>query len=379
MKLLYYSAVATGGLADYAHAQANALAQLGIEVTMLCPADAEVPASTRYKRVPELVPFARRIAFRRLQQAGRIIRNIRFLERHIRKSHFSHVLLGSYSEYLSPLWANRLTRLAREGIVFGAVVHDPVRDFVLGPRWWHRWSIACAYSFLQEAFVHGEIALDTAQRMPELHTTVVPHGQTRFPPGSQGRQITRKQLDLPSTATVLLAFGHVRDGKNLDLILKAMRAFPAIYLVVAGKEQSSGQRRLNYYQKIAKSFGVAERCRWWNDYVPESKVGDLFEASDIVLLTYSRQFVSASSVLGAAVQFRRLCLASSGDGPVREVVTKYRLGKWVEPDSMEAIEAGLQCLIQNPTTPDWDSFSRENSWEANARIVAERMFEDRLH
>ena len=36
MRLLYYSPASYGGLADYAHEQANAIASLGVEVTLLC-------------------------------------------------------------------------------------------------------------------------------------------------------------------------------------------------------------------------------------------------------------------------------------------------------------------------------------------------------
>lgn len=36
MKLLYYSPDSYGGIADYAHEQANALLELGVDVTLLC-------------------------------------------------------------------------------------------------------------------------------------------------------------------------------------------------------------------------------------------------------------------------------------------------------------------------------------------------------
>lgn len=51
---------------------------------------------------------------------------------------FRRVLMASYIEYLAPIWAPRLRNLSRSGIVFGAIVHDPVRDYVVGPSWWHR-------------------------------------------------------------------------------------------------------------------------------------------------------------------------------------------------------------------------------------------------
>ena len=46
---------------------------------------------------------------------------------------FRRVLLATYLEYLALLWAPSLRRLMRRGVVFGAVVHDPVRDYIVGP------------------------------------------------------------------------------------------------------------------------------------------------------------------------------------------------------------------------------------------------------
>jgi hypothetical protein len=102
--------------------------------------------------------------------------NIKKLVHTIKHYSFQFVLFGSYSEYLAPLWAGSLRSLAKQGVIFGAIVHDPVRNFVLGPLWWHHWSIASGYSFLREAFVHEAIELDTVHSMPQLHTTVIPHG-----------------------------------------------------------------------------------------------------------------------------------------------------------------------------------------------------------
>src|SRR5207302_6200749 len=121
---------------------------------------------------------------RKMRHATVLLNNATALARCIRRDDFTHVLFGSYFEYFAPMWAGKLRRLAEDGVVFGAVVHDPVRDFVLGPLWWHRWSVACGYSFLREAFVHEAIDLDTARPMPRLRTTVVPHGIYEFPPAT---------------------------------------------------------------------------------------------------------------------------------------------------------------------------------------------------
>jgi glycosyltransferase involved in cell wall biosynthesis len=350
-----------------------------VEVSLLTTPEFKPRPQDRYELLPQLRPrqtFGPTASRKstRLTTVRQILADVRELSACVAQSKCRHVLFGSYAEYLAPLWAWRLRRLAREDVVFGAVVHDPVRDFVVGPLWWHRRSISSAYSFLREAFVHEPVDLDTIRPMPQLRTTVIPCGPFRFPPPSKSREIMRKELEIPADEQVLLSFGHIRDGKNLDLVLKALKQFPRAFLVVAGKEQSQGQKAAGYYQALAGQLGVANRCRWVVRFLAEEEIGNFFSAADKVLLTYSAKFRSASGVLNAAVHFRKPCLASSGQGNLQAVVRNYGLGVWVEPDSEEAIAHGLRDLLQKPPTPDWERYEKENSWSRNAQLVIERMF-----
>jgi len=377
LRLLYYCPVSVGGLADYAHEQASALARLGVAVNLLATGHPPQGADRRYEISPVLAEQAgaskSRLA-RRMEWAGCICGNFRKLSQQIRTGNYNAVLLGAYSEYLAPLWSGQFRALAHSGVVFGAVVHDPVRDYVVGPRWWHRRSIAAAYSFLREAFVHEEIKLDTVRDLPCLRTTVIPHGPYRFPDAGQSREEVRRQWQIPEGASVALSFGHIRDGKNLDLILEALPACPSLYLVVAGKEQSPGQKPIGHYQELARKFGVQDRCRWIHGHIPEPEVGSLFVGADLTMLTYSRDFRSASGVLNASVAYHKPCVASSGGGNLRSVLEHYGLGWFVEPDNLPALKSGLEAALREPLKPRWEAYESENSWERNAQLVKEKMF-----
>ncbi|BET68286.1 hypothetical protein ASA1KI_32040 [Opitutales bacterium ASA1] len=378
MKLLYFAPLSHGGLADYAREQAGALARAGVEVELLC--------STRFPEAKE--PRIHRVdALREASTTGggRLTRAVRFastmigqhraLARRVRAGGHRRVLLGSYAEYFAPVWAPTLRKLARSSVVFGAVVHDPVRDAVLGGAAWHRRSIAAGYSFLAHAFVHEQIELDTAGgAAPEMRVTTIPHGPYAFRTVTPSREEARRRLQLPAHAPVVLAFGHIRDNKNLDLVVRALAHVPEVHLLVAGSELSSGQKPASHYRELAASCGVADRCHWHVRFVTEEETGVFFAAADHLALTYGSSFRSASGVLSASAQFRIPCLASSGPSPLRSLVRKYRLGVWVEPDDADAVTRGLRALVSEPPRPLWDDFVRENSWEENARIVVQTLF-----
>jgi len=374
MRLLYYSPASYGGIADYAREQANALVDLGIDVTFLCTPEYPLGKGEKYRVLPELEkispnqPLPHKM-LKKAHFAAIILVNFFKLFRLIQAEEFRYVLLGSYVEYLAPFWSSWLQQLAQSGVVFGAVVHDPVRDFIVGPGWWHRWSIACGYSFLKDAFVHEEIELDTVRPMPKLRTTVIPYGTHHFPPANKSRTTVRTDFNLPIDANVMLAFGHIRDNKNLDLVIRAMAYFPDLYLLVVGKEQSSGQRPAVFYQALAQQCGVANRCRWKVEFVPDTEIANLFEAADITILTYSKTFRSASSALNAAAGYRKPCLASAGESSLRAVVQRYKLGIWVEPDDVDSIVNGIEKWLKNPPIPRWEQYFEENSWMLNARLV----------
>jgi glycosyltransferase involved in cell wall biosynthesis len=373
MRLLYFSQSASGGLAEYAHYQANALADVGADVAMLGPATFEDRADRRYRTATPLAgePQSSRLAF-----ARRMLSNVSSLARRITEERYDRVLMGSYVEYLAPLWSYKLERLANEGVVFGAVIHDPVRDFIVGPAWWHRWSVASGYSFLREAFLHEQTALDTVRSLPRLRTTVVPHGPYGSVAPTQSREAVRAALGIPSDAPIMLAFGHIRDGKNLDLVLRAMVELPRVYLIVAGKEQSSGQKPAAHYQQRANELGVANRCRWLIDYIPDAEVANLFTASDLVLLSYSTAFHSASGVQNMAATYRRLSVVSAGTGNLRSVVDHYNLGVLVEPDDIPDLRRGILEGLESPPPARWDDYLHDNSWQKNAELVLEA-FRDR--
>ena len=202
--LLVFCTADHGGLADYAHAQAEALAARGHQVLLLAPPQFPHRAAL-YQRENLPSPTLRTRRFRWLQRfatATTILTQQWALTRAIAATGARSVLFTSYSEYLAPLWAWRLRRWSRRGVRFAAVIHDPVRDYVVGPRWWHRFSIAQGYSFLDVAFVHSPIHLDTGLVRSKLSTVVIPHGPFPYPASPSSVPDLRARLRLPGGVNI---------------------------------------------------------------------------------------------------------------------------------------------------------------------------------
>jgi glycosyltransferase involved in cell wall biosynthesis len=172
---------------------------------------------------------------------------------------------------------------------------------------------------------------------------------------------------------VLLSFGHIRDGKNLDILLHAMVDLKDVFLVIAGTEAAAGQKSSPYYKSLAEALGIADRCRWLITYIQPNMAADLFGSVDLVMLTYSSQFRSASGVLNLAVRYRRPIIASCGESALSKAIDQYGLGIRVAPDNAKEIAKGLSIALRTNLEGDWDGYMRDHSWRINASRVAAAM------
>ncbi|MEG3146607.1 glycosyltransferase family 4 protein [Sphingomonas sp. RT2P30] len=376
MKLTIWCELAAGGIADYAHDQATALVERGIDVELLCPPSYLDGRTPTYVVKPVLYDarprrFSRWKVVRAIQIATGLLANARIVARHVAERR-SDAVLTHFSEYLAPLWAWRMRRLRRAGVRFFSVLHDPVRDYAVGPAWWHRWSVDVAFNMLDAVFVH---TFDPVPVPAAVDVVWLPYGIHHFPDPTQTTAEVRRSLGIPDGAVMLTSFGYVRDNKNIDLVIRAIADLPNIYLIVAGSEQAGGNRPLSFYQDLAAELGCADRCRWINRFVSVEDTANLMAASDLSLLVYARRFVSSSAALGVTVNYRKPCLISSGSATTETVIKQYRLGIWVEPDDVASIRAGLCDWLENGIVPDWDGYLEDYGWARNARVIEQTILD----
>lgn len=379
-RLLIFCPLSIGGVAKNSIEQAKAISGEGVDVTFLCPSDwnevndAFDSITISCVLTPPPQSGTRSRFFSRLALVRSMLKNFRILEFIIRQQQFTHVLFAAYLEYLAPVWAGRFRRLRKKGVTFGSMVLDPVRDHQVGPLWWHRHSVSQGYSFLSEAFVHQEIELDTGKPMPDLTTTVVPHGPYFYPIPTATRSEIREELGLPADSEVFLSFGHLRDNKNLDLVLKAVSEVDDIHLLVAGSEASPGQQQSIHYKDLARQLGVEKRVSWATQYIDDDDVTRYFLAADFAIMAYSDSFRSTSGILHIAAPLELPILVSCGPSPLGSLVEDYNLGLRFTLNGADSIKSGIREIRNSNESRKWEEFEKDHSYQRNAEIVIERMW-----
>jgi glycosyltransferase involved in cell wall biosynthesis len=371
--VLIFSPSSSGGIAEHTFYQARALMNAGADVDILAPPSflAGRTCPFRVQRcLPDPVAGPSGLV-KKLRMAWGIIASQYVLAWQIIRHRPDLVLLDTYLEYFAPFWIDPHIILSRIlGVSYAANLHDPVRSFVIGPKWWHRLSVWLAYQPLDFVLVHHELA-DRSIVPERVKVVVTPHGLYDVNLGDHDRLQVRKEWGIQPGQKVFLSFGYVRDGKNLDLAIRALKEVPEAVLVVAGSVASTKDKTFQDYKDLAQQLGVVDRCRFFEGYLRDEELGRYFTGTDFILLTYSSDFHSQSGVLNLAAKARKQVLASASSSPMINAVSQYHLGVTVNPDSMEVIVKGMKKLLEGQVDSHWDAYEASASWDLNARRVLE--------
>jgi glycosyltransferase involved in cell wall biosynthesis len=372
-EILIFSPSVSGGLAEYAFYQAEALAKLGADITCLVAPGFLGERQTGFEKIVCLKSEASQKndsqIIKRLKTAWCLVANNFILARQIWKRRPDLVLLDSYVEYLAPIWVWPHWLLAQWcGIRYAANLHDPVRNYVVGPIWWHSLSVRLAYWPLDFVLVHDKLP-EPSPVPARVCIVQVPHGLFEIRGTPPDRDAVRNEWGVRTEQKVFLAFGFVRDGKNLDLAIRALAQVPEAFLVVAGSVASTRDKPFTFYRELADGLGVADRCRFFEGFVKDADLGKYFSGTDFVLLSYASSFHSQSGVLNIAARARKPVLASASPSPLIESVRKFQLGVAVAPDSLTAVIDGLRQLLLTPPQPRWQDYEATAAWDDNARGV----------
>lgn len=365
-----------GVVPDQIHHQATALHEMGLKVLVLCGLGFTRSRNAAYPTLPCMVEGATtnraNVVSRKLGKAIQTVRNQFLFAWEVYKNRPTLVLAASHIDSQSPIWIwpHLMLALFRKTI-YATNLHFPNRDHHIGPKWWQALAAKLSFKPFRIALAHKRI-FPSSIIPKHIRTVEVPLGPDSVVPIKENPKLIRKSWNVPRGKKVFLAFGHVRNHKNLDLVIRALADNPQAFLVIQGRVSNHRDRPLKYYQMLAEDLGLSKRVHISEDFVPDEKRKSYFEAADFVVATYSSAFHSQTATLITAAQSRRRILSSSGSSPMRDLVEHFGLGLHVEPDSSEAIADGMATLMNAELpTPRWEDFDAYATWETNVTRLLE--------
>ena len=365
-RFLFYSPSVRGGIPRHTRYQAQELASRGAVVELLCHKDFPIGGEgADYTQLPRLIEINGDGRAHKVLRVLASVVNYHILAWTIVRRRPQVVVMEANTEYFSPFWALPHWLLSWLGVLYLANFHDPVRKRWFGPEWFHRLSVYMANRPLRGGLLHGEMTAEM-QLPPWIRFESVPHGLFEDAAKSASAFDLRRRFDIPPDCFVLLSFGVIADRKNLELLIEAIARIPGTALVIAGEDVSGSQKPSSVYRAEAARLGVSDRVHFDCRYIEETEISAYFSGADAIALTYKREFVSQSGVLQLAALWDKPILASGGPGPLKDAV-ESGLGLFVEPDSTDAIVAGL-AAIKDGWRGQPESFAeyrRKASWGAN--------------
>ena len=365
-----------GVIPDHVHEQASALHNLGIKILVLCCPAYLRSRNTAYPTIPCMLEGAttnRTNAFsRKMGKALQTVRNQLIFALEVYKNRPALVLSASHVDSQSPLWVwPHLLMILFRKTIYAMNLHFSSRDHHLGPKWWQKLGESLSFKPFRIAVAHKR--LPSPNPLPKnIRTVEVPIGPEKTVQIRENPKKIRQKWKVARGKKIFLAFGHIRNHKNLDLVIRALLENPQAALVILGRVSNHRDRPLKYYQMLADDLGLSKRVYISDEFVPDEKRQSYFEAADFVISTYSAGFHSQTATLATAAHARRHVLASSGDSPMRDLVEHFGLGVFVEPDSSEAVADGMATLLQGELPEaNWEGFEAHATWETNVTRLLE--------
>ena len=358
-----------GGIGRYTHKLMTTMGRRsGVEVEAICTPDyqwAHAEGYTTWDGLASIshdVPTLRRWRFLK----GQFANPKRAIE-HAVSTGLDILHLANINHLSFPYWR---PKVEESEVKVVASAHDVKRGKSIISRWWEDRQLKAFYRFADALFVHSnhqvrELVEFAGVDQEKVH--VVPHGLYAHGPAGAPQAVLREKWDLPSDRRIALLFGKIRDGKNLDGLLRALpRAEQCPYLIVAGQEDGR-HHGIDHYRQLAADLGIRESVQFIPRRITDDEVGELFIAADWIALPYRERFTSQSGVLNVAAHYERPVLVSSA--PVlRETVQACDIGVACAGDAPADLAEGIETMhrrLESGHAHAFETYRERFSWKEN--------------
>jgi len=152
------------------------------------------------------------------------------------------------------------------------------------------------------------------------------------------KEEARKYFGLPQDKPVLLSFGFLHAGKDIEVMFRALKDIPDVFLLHGGDQMF----RLHLLGSVGlvEKYDMRDRTVIKDCYIPEDEKPYYFFAADAIILSYNKQFVATTSLLWQACRFS-LPVIASDNGQLKELVETFQPGLVFKAEDTDS----LRCAI----------------------------------
>ncbi len=286
--------------------------------------------------------------------------------REINRKHYDLVLFAYWMSFFAPCYgtiARKLKGVKRIALVHNMVPHEKsILDRCFPPYFIKSMD---GFVALSESVLKDISTFDRKDK-PKAWS---PHPIYDSYGARESRETALHNLNLDDRYRYLLFFGLVRAYKGLDWLLEAfaderLQKFP-VKLLVAGEFYEGKES----YLKQIKELGLEDKVLVYDEFIPDEKVKDYFNASDLIVQPYKS--ATQSGVTQVAYHFEKPMLVTNVGG-LGEMVPNGRVGYVVEPQPSRIADA-MADFFENARYDDFkDAILQEKekySWSKMSAAI----------
>ncbi len=375
LKLFVVEPLGAGGMIHYAYQLCTALADEGVDVTLVTAKDYELESFPHNFTVEKRLnlwtlfdprsmqaPPRSRLAklWRKIHWTAR--RGVRAMRLIWEWARLTNYLLAQEPDLIQfgkinfPFEAFFLAQLRRRGLVLTQICHEFELREQSGPLATLANKLyASVYNNFSILFFHAE---SNQQRFLSLFDVpkeqlqyLIPHGNEGMFPATTDGMLTgaelRQRYGLGADDSIVLFFGTLTPSKGLPDLLQAFALVRQqnnqAKLVVAGFPTK--YINMNELQAMVAELGISEAVIFDGRYIPFDEVGPLMELATVVVYPYRNS--TQSGALQVAYAFGRPVVTTNVGG-LPEVVEDGRSGILVPPENPRALGTAISKIVNNP-------------------------------
>lgn len=210
-----------------------------------------------------------------------------------------------------------------------------------------RWSYCMAHAVIaHNEITRTELVEEIGVRDDKIH--VIPHGNyADLAKSAIDRTGARRHLKLENDEIAIVFFGHIKEVKGLDILLRAMpdvirSTRRRVRLIIAGRLWQHGFER---YQQLIDSLGLEKNVSLHLRYIPDEELPSFYRGADLMVLPYRRIYQSGVALM--ALTLETPIIASDVPG-MKEMIDHLQTGILFESENPNDLASKMLWAIEHP-------------------------------